>query len=46
MSDVEEEVKSHPCDKYNIPDCPGKLKMRIFKTKKSQFIFNIKLNNF
>ena len=29
MSDVEEEVKSHPCDKYNIPDCPGKLKTRI-----------------
>ena len=25
MSDVEqEEVKVHPCDKYQIPDCPGK----------------------
>ena len=24
MSDAEEEVKAHPCDQYNIPDCPGK----------------------
>ena len=23
MSDAEEEVKTHPCDKYKIPDCPG-----------------------
>ena len=30
MSDAEEEVKTHPCDKYKIPDCPGMIpKLRV-----------------
>ena len=30
MSDAEEEVKTHPCDKYKIPDCPGMIpKIRV-----------------
>ena len=30
MSDAEEEVKTHPCDKYKIPDCPGMVtKLRV-----------------
>ena len=30
MSDAEEEVKAHPCDQYNIPDCPGKFWLKFF----------------
>lgn len=37
MSDAEEEVKTHPCDKYKIPDCPveemNPLEQRWFKIK-------------